>query len=415
MRRRVAWGLLDQVLASASNLVATIIAARSLAPTEFGAFAVGFAICVVSVFVVRGLASDPMLSAHAGDAPERLAWAVRAGGGVGLLAGVAFAAAVAGAAWTVGGVLGGVLFALAICLPGVVLQDFIRFGLLVRGDARGMFFNDLFWFVIQVPLMVAVTETSGGPDRLMLAWGASGTVAALVGLGQLRALPHPHRARAWLREHRRLWPYFTLDNVVYQATNLGIVLVVTAVTSLAQVGAFRAVMTLYSPLTVVGRGLVGVAVPEFARRRDQPRTVERLAFVVGAILASTALVWVLLLVLFLPAGAGGWLFGDTWVLAEPLLWLAGLTTAAELFGVGIVVGIRAIGSGKEGLAARIVVGLVSVAAGAVGAHLDDARGVMIALVATSPIRMWIWARLLSEAVRQRQLHPVPVGTDRGEK
>lgn len=412
MRRRVAWGLLDQVLSSASNLLATIIAARSLPATDFGAFAVGFAVCVVSVFVVRGVASDPMLSAHAGGTEERLRWAARAGSGTVVVFGAVLALVVAALGWGLDGLLGGVLLALAVVVPGIVLQDFLRFALLVRGQARGMFLNDLLWLVVQIPLMILVVEMGGGAAALILAWGASGTAAALVGLAQVRALPRPLQAVAWLREHRRLWPYFTLDNIVFQATNVGLVLVVAAVTSLAQVGAFRAVMTLYSPLTVIGRGLVGVAVPELARRREQPRAVGRLALIVGWLLTPLALVWAVLL-LALPDSAGEWLLGESWLLAEPLLWLAGLTTAAGLFTVGTVVGIRALGSGKEGLTARVLVGVMAVAVGALGAYLDGARGVMISLVVTAPIRMLIWGRLLSRAVRQRELEVVPAGAEGG--
>lgn len=400
MRRRVAWGLLDQILSSASNLLATIIAARSLTATDFGGFAVGFAVCVVSVFVVRGLASDPLASAHAGDPEERLQWANRAGAGVALLVGLLLALVVGSAGLAFEGLMQHVILAIAVILPGIVLQDFLRSALFVRGDARGMFLNDLLWLVVQIPMMLLVIERGGAAGALLLAWGGSGTLAALVGLMQLRAVPALGLTPAWLREHRRLWPYFTLDNLVYQLTNLGMVLVVATVTSLAQVGAFRAVMTLYSPLTVIGRGLVGVAVPELARRRDEPATVGRLSLRVSWLLMPLGLIWAALLST-LPDKAGRWLLGDSWELAEPLLFLAGLTTAAGLFTVGTVVGIRALGQAKEGLTARLLIGVMTVACGGLGAHLSGAEGVLVAMVVTAPLRMWIWARLLARAVRKR--------------
>ena len=55
--RRVAWGLFDQVLSSASNFLVTIIAAASLSASDFGAFALATAVCIITVSVSRGLAS----------------------------------------------------------------------------------------------------------------------------------------------------------------------------------------------------------------------------------------------------------------------------------------------------------------------------------------------------------------------
>jgi hypothetical protein len=40
--------------------------------------------------------------------------------------------------------------------------------------------------------------------------------------------------RPWLAQHRKLWPFFVLDNLVYQAINLVLVIVISLASTLAQ-------------------------------------------------------------------------------------------------------------------------------------------------------------------------------------
>ncbi len=400
--RRVAWGLLDQVLASGSNFVVTILAARSLSASGFGGFALAMSVCIVTVFLVRGMASDPLSTAHASDEPARLRAAVRASGGTAVLLALVVAAGTAVAGVLIGGGLGRVLLALAVTLPGMALQDFVRYALIVDKRARDTFVNDLVWFVVQFPLIAVAIALDTGAAGLVLAWGIGGNLAAALGLLQLRtALGGPGQMRVWLRRHRDLWPFFVLDNLVYQATNLVLVVVISAVTSLAQVGGFRAAMTVYAPLAILGRGIVGVAVPELARHRDDPAAIRRGALKIAWLLTPPAVVWALL-TLLIPDSAGRAFLGDSWRLAEPLLLLAGAPIVAAQFTVGTAVGIRALGAGREGLAARTLVSVVVLAAATVGAFVDGAWGVVVALAVTSPLQMLTWWWLLVHAARVRR-------------
>jgi len=399
--RRVAWGLLDQVVSSGSNFLATIIAAKVLSAENFGAFALAVAVALVVVFLARGLASDPLSTAHASDSPEELRAAARMAAATTLFVTSACSVVTAVVGLAIGGVAGPVLVALAVVLPGLAIQDLLRFVLIIGGHAKRTFLNDLFWLVVQVPLMALAGATGSGAIVMLLAWGVAGNLAALLGFWQTRTpLGGPGAIRPWLGRHRNLWPFFVLDNLVYQAINLVLVIVIALTSTLAQVGGFRAAMTIYAPLAIIGRGVVGVAVPELARRRDDPVAVRRLGLLIAWALTPLAVIGAGLTQL-IPDHVGASILGDSWSMAEPLLLLAGAVTAVSLFTVGTVAGIRALGAGREGLTARILVSLVAIAFGSVGAVVDGAYGALMALALSSPLQIATWWWLLVKASRPK--------------
>lgn len=399
--RRVAWGLLDQVVSSGSNFLATILAAMLLSAENFGAFALAMAVALVVVFLSRGLAGDPLATAHAADSPEDLRAAARMAAATTFFVTAACSVVIAVVGLAIGGVAGPVLVALAFLLPGLAIQDLLRFVLIIGGHAKRTFLNDTFWLVVQVPLMALAGAMGSGAVLMLLAWGVAGNLAALLGFWQTRTrLGGPGAMRPWLVRHRKLWPFFVLDNLVYQAINLIIVIVISLASTLAQVGGFRAAMTVYAPLAIIGRGIVGVAVPELARRRDDPLAVRRLGLAIAWALTPLGVI-AAVLTQFVPDKVGSAVLGESWSLAEPLLLMAGAVTAVSLFTVGTVAGIRALGAGGEGLAARILVSVVAIAFGSVGAVVNGAYGAMTALALSSPLQIATWWWLLVRASRPK--------------
>jgi O-antigen/teichoic acid export membrane protein len=289
--------------------------------------------------------------------------------------------------------------------------------LIVAGRARSAFINDSVWGVIQIPLMLAAAHWWQTPAALLLAWGVAGCLCAALGLAQGRILPvGPRAIRGWFAEHRTLWPWFTLDNTIYQASNFGLVLVLSFLASLTEVGALRVAMTAFAPLTVLSRGLVGVLVPELARGRSDAARVRRRSVFAGSVLVLLAAAWWAGLQV-LPLGAGQALFGESWTLARPLIGWLTISIAAGLFMSGLVVALRALGAAREGMAARLIATFLVVGASTVGAQTDGARGVVIALAALAPVQIAIWwvqlSRTVARATRDRQNEvPAEPGLDR---
>ena len=128
--------------------------------------------------------------------------------------------------------------------------------------------------------------------------------------------------------------------------------------------------------------------------------VRRLGLLIAWALTPLAVIGAVL-TQFIPDDVGTAILGESWSMAEPLLLLAGAVTAVSLFTVGTVAGIRALGAGREGLAARIVVSLVAIAFGSVGAVLNGAYGALTALALSSPLQIATWWWLLVKASRPK--------------
>lgn len=400
-RRGVAWGLLGHVASSAANFVVIIMAARALTPEDFGAFVVAMTWILTVAVVVRGLTSDVLASAHAADSDARLREAVRVSATTAGIASLPPAAVSVIIALMVDQTLAAAMLVSAVLMPGLVLQDYLRYALIVSRKAKDMFVNDVFWGVIQVPFLLVAGAFGAEAWALLLAWGLGGVLAAVLGLVQARTwFARPAAASAWLREQRGMWPYYVLDNLLNQANSFGLIFVVSLTTTFPQVGALRAVMTVYAPLTILGRGLIGVGVPEVVRRQKDAGSVHRLSVRVSWVIMAVAGVYTVF-ALFIPDWLGTALLGATWELTEPLLLLTGVTLAAGLFSMGIVIGIRSLGAGKEGLTARVVTTVLVLACATAGSLLDGAHGVVLALALLAPVQMVVWWWLLVRAARRR--------------
>lgn len=408
LKTRVAWGMLDQIVASLSNFVVVIIVARSLSPTGFGGFALAMEVYFVAVVAGRGVASDPLAAAHASDGDDDYARAVRQSTGVVLRSTVVMALLTAAVATAVRGELGLDLLALAVCLPGLALQDALRYALIVRGRARSAFFNDLFWMVIQVPLLVGALAWGDGAAPLVLAWGLAGNLTAALGLIQARTFWGTGRdAMAWLRRHRSIWPFFLMENLVFQVSNLVFVVVISFAVGLADVAAFRAALTVFAPMAILGRGVVGVALPELSRRQDRPAVVRRLAVAIGVLMVPAPLLMVVVIRL-MPEGFGRAMLGESWPLAEPLLPLAGIVMAGSLFIAGLAVGLRALRSGRSGLAARIITTALGMGAAAGGGVWDGASGLFLVLACSTPLQIAVWWWLLKRAAERSETQTLTI-------
>ncbi|MDR7085720.1 O-antigen/teichoic acid export membrane protein [Aeromicrobium panaciterrae] len=398
-RTTLSWGLLDQIVASGSTFLFIVIVATNVSALELGAVAFVFELYLLSVFVARGVSGDPLTSRFSGADEAKLKGAVRAATTTTLVIGIGLGLLLAIASLFADDPLRDILLIGAVALPGLTLQDFVRSALIVQGRVRSTFLNDTFWAVTQVLAMVIAIAIDPVAQTIFAAWASTGCVAALIGLVQLRSgVARPRAVRGWLRETRDIWPYYLADNMVFQVSSLLLVVLVSATAGLAATAGFRVAMTVYAPLSLIARGLITVSVSMLARIRDNPVEVRRRAMLISTVLTPLAFIWGLLSLL-IPTSAGKTLFGESWLEAEPLVFLACFVCASGLFATGVSVGLRALSAGRHTLAGRMAVSIGASIAAAIGGALGEERGLFLGLAIFFPVQVLVWWLLLNHAAR----------------
>ena len=155
---------------------------------------------------------EPLPIRYSGASEERFRYGVGASVGSVLAISLACSVVLAAIGLVTGGAVQEALLALALTLPGLLVQDAWRSAFFAWRRGRSAFLNDLLWAVVMFPALALVIH-SGDHSIFVptLVWGGSATVAALAGILQSRIIPAPaadaglvagaHRPRAALR-HR---------------------------------------------------------------------------------------------------------------------------------------------------------------------------------------------------------------------
>ena len=401
LSQRFGWGVADQALSSLTNFGLGLFAARSLPPAEFGAFALVFAGYLLALGTVRAVTSEPFVVRYAAvPGSEWRTGAAAATGGALAVAALAGTSCVAASFFLQGSLRTGFL-ALGVTLPGLLLQDTWRFTFFAARRGSSALINDLVWTVsLVVALTIVLLSDLRSAGWLVLAWGAAGTVAGLVGAIQASTLPAPGRSLEWLRQQRDLIPRyfgeFSVTTVVGQVTTFAL----GAIAGLTEVGALRAGQILLGPLNVLFLGVNIVAVPEGVRALlDSSRRLLDACRRLSAFLATCALV-VGALVWSVPDSIGTMLLRDNWAGAR--LVVVPLALGMALFGLllGAGVGLRSLAAARLSLRAKLLTAPLTLVGGVTGATVAGAVGAAWGTTLAVAIGVVIWWHYFHRGLRQ---------------
>jgi O-antigen/teichoic acid export membrane protein len=389
--RRIGWGLADQGLSSLTNFVLGIVVARTVGLTDFGAFGLAFSAYLIVAGLSRAVTAQPLLIRYSGVSTNDWRRGASAATGTALLVGVASAIGALGIALVSDGSLRSAFVALALTLPGLIVQDAWRFAFFAHGRGRAAFLNDLVWAIVQLTgFVLAVDLGAGTVFWAVIAWGGAASLAAVVGMAQARLIPRPMAARGWWREHRDLLPPYIGEVAAYILAGQLLLYAVGLVAGLAVVGALRGAQILLGPLNVVVQGFYLVAVPEAVKiLRSSARRFTRLCLAAGLALAAPAVAWTIILVL-LPESFGLALMGAVWDPAHAVLLTWGLAFAAINLGTGASIGLRALAAAPRTLRAAVVTSIIGFAGAVVGALVAGLEGTAFGFLITQVIGIGVW-------------------------
>lgn len=310
---RIGGNLFDQALAALSNVVLSIVVARSLDASGFGSFSIAYLVYGMAFAAMKSVVGQPLQIRFSSAAPAELNRRTGEGAGTTVTISLAAAAACGVVGLLIGGTTGTALLLLALWLPFLLVQDYCRMAFFAAGRPWSAALIDGIWAVAQFSLFaVLIANGRTGLDWLMGAWGIGAAISAVAGLLLLKVRPRPGATFTWLREQRTLSQYLLAEYILgLGAVQVGILLV-GFIAHESAVGALRAAQVLLGPLGILGTAAFQFAVPEVARRVDlSARKLQGFGAMVSGALLAAHLVYVIGLLL-IPPQWGTELFGDSW-------------------------------------------------------------------------------------------------------
>ncbi|MEU3657480.1 hypothetical protein AB0E67_32860 [Streptomyces sp. NPDC032161] len=402
---RAAWGLIDQALSSASNFFVSGLAAHSLAPGEFGAFALAFAVYLLLLGVSRALCTEPLAVRYTAREQDVFDAGVRrAVGSVTvlslLLGGVCLAAGL-----LIGGSPGGALVALGVVAPALLVQDAWRYVFFASGRVRSAVLNDFVWVLVQVGLfglMAGGALPRSGPI-MIVAWGVGAGLGAVLGLRQSRLVPAWSSLSGWLREHSDLGGRFTGEFIAAAGAVHLVSFGIGATAGLAAAGSIRGALLVFGPLSMILMAAGVVLLPEFVRNtRLSVDVLTRSARLASWALLGLSVVWGLFC-LATPAPIGQRLLGQNWPGVRSILPQIAVMMCGTSASVGATLGLRALGAARRSLRARLSIIPVTIVGGVLGAVWWDAAGAATGFAVASITGGVIWWRHFRAAVGEWRL------------
>ena len=391
---RAGWGLADQMLSSLTNFGLGVLIARNVSREDFGSFSVAFASFLVILNISRAVSTEPFLIRYSAISTDEWRRGARAAAGASLATGALGTVVCLVVALLTQGSVQAAFAALAVVLPGLLLQDCWRFAFVARGTPRVTFLVDLAWALALVPLLLAVEFGTNGVTVVvpLLVWGASAAFAAVIGAVLAGIMPRPDLTRVWLRQHTDLVPRFVAEAITGAGAGQVVILAVGALVGLKDAGSIRAGQLLMGPMQVMFMAVTLIAVPEavLILRGGVDRLV-RACVAIGAAMSLAVIAWTVL-VLMIPDSLGTTLLGPSWIGAREVILPLGLALAGLAASSGAGIGLRALADARGSLRARIVDASANVVAGVTGASVGGAPGAAWGLAvgaASGVVAYWV--------------------------
>ena len=387
--RGLGWGVADQAVSSLSNFAVNIYVARLLGAEQYGIFAVIFVTYAFALNASRGLATDPLMVRFSHVDHPTWKRVVAGCTGTTISVGLVLGAVVLVAAAFLGGGLGLAFVALALSLPGLLLQDCWRFAFFASGRGARAFINDLIWLAIVFPALIGLQLAHvANVFWSVLAWGAAATVAATIGGLQAGVLPRLSQTRHWLSQHRDLgFRYMvegTTNSLSSQLRTYGVGLLL----GLAAVGYVQAATTLMAVVVVLVNGTGLVLLPQATRIwRDSNERLRRFCVAISLSYTTLAALWGVVLLVGLPMGLGQASLGALWRPTYPLVLPTALATMGFCVAAGAGTGLKGTGAAKRSLRAAVVTSIVYVLFSLTGALVGGVQGTVLG----SAVAMWCGA------------------------
>lgn len=356
-----AWGFVSQGFSSATNLGLALIGARWLGSSGLGVVAVGFSTYLMALGFERALLTEPLITRSSDLPSSQRARVTEEAFALVLLGSLAAAAGTAVAGVFAGGGVGRGLLIVAPWLPALLIQDFWRTVLFRDGRPRAAATNDAAWLVTMAAAIPLAWKLDSDWSTIGC-WALGAVAGTLLGFAQTRCAPRRLRAAIeWWRSD--LWPlarWLGSNSIVYWIGSYGTVLILVGFVGTSGLGGYRAVSTIFAPLTLVSAAASLPGLPAISRSLASSRHA---AVALSARLGLLSLAITTAYVGALSLGSGSIvprIFGHSFEQFTYLIWPIGVGQLVSAVAVGFTLLLIAEGRGSAYLVCTGVGSAVSV-------------------------------------------------------
>lgn len=314
---RVGLGVMDQVLSSASNMLAVFAIAGVSTVVQFGSISLAIAGVMAMVLLCRGLLGTPiaLLSGKPVRLQDEANHALALAAVLGLVVGVIIAACASFASdpWSVALV--------GMAAPAILIQDSARYACVSAEKPAIAVASDGFWAAGSALLFIIAGWVAPelSPREVVGAWAGLAYVAALI--MQARSGFHPvfRGIAKWIRSTAVDRFRYGATSAIGATNSMLFLFVVAALVGSSAIAALRGSASVLGPLNILIASMPLVVVPELRRLSDATpsaywRPMGRVALVMCTIPVAVGMLSV-----FIPDVWGEVLLGPTWLVAQPLL------------------------------------------------------------------------------------------------
>lgn len=401
------WGLLDQALASLTTLCLTIGAAREFGPAGVGAIAVPYAAVLVVLGLQRALLVDPYMTQRTtGDEDKRseLADGLMLSIGLGVLA--LIPCIVVGV--LVSGPVGRGFVAFAPWLVPTLAQAFLRPAAFKAGRGWAACVGSS--SMLMAFLLAAFLGLHADEQQLIAAWGLGTLVSSVwlfASVGQRRVARPRAAVSAWSAGSMRFGAWLAAGTVSWSVLSYGLLAGLAAVTGTASLGGYRAIESLFSPLSLVAPAL---AIPGMKTMSDiwkqQPDAVLRLAYRMSGLAVACMLIYAL--AVSISQSAVFSILGDDFRQYSSLIAPIALGQTVLAGTIGFVTLLKVSRKGKDVVVTGVGAALLACV---VGISLGAAFGIELAAwgIAFSPVPSFVWAVQRARIAVRTEVDPAARG------
>lgn len=391
----------DQGMSSLTNFALTLVVLRTMPLPEFGVFSLVYALYQLALSAGRALVGQPLaIRFSAAPATTREAESKDALGAA-LVIGLVSAVPIAIAAQLTSGPLSGGLWAVAVSLPLLLVQDVWRFAFFAAGRPEQAFRIDLIWGIGQV-VSVMLILLGPGPSLFLylIGWGLSGAVSVLVFAMSSGTLFHPLRGFTWLKSNRDLGVRFVAESVLLNGAEQSVRVLIGVVAGLEVLGALNGTRTVYGLMTVLFLGAEAFGITEGTRILEQDPVRHRKFMSVLVVALTGAPLLIAAALLIVPTDLGTTAIGESWAQIRTLLWPVGILVAAQGFTSAYRIGLRSLADARASLKAQSLSAPVVLGLGLVGAYVGTAAAAAIGLAVGNMVSAALFRRYFFRSGRR---------------